>query len=107
VVDDDEDIREILNELLKREGCQVFCAENGEQALLKAKAEAPDIILLDLMMPVMDGWQFRQHQLGEPSISEIPVVVFSACRNDMKVAGYLQKPAHAGDVLDAVRQHAR
>ena len=106
VVEDDRDIRELLVELLESEGYQVSSAENGAQALLKAKVGRPHLILLDLMMPIMNGWQFREQQVKEPAISKVPVVVISAFANDLQVAGCLRKPVRIEDVLDAVHQHA-
>jgi CheY-like chemotaxis protein len=82
VVDDDEGIRDALSEALQDEGHQVRCATNGNEALaLLRSSPAPCLILLDLMMPVMNGWEFRQHQLIDPALSEIPVVVISAAGN--------------------------
>jgi len=104
VVEDNRDIRELLVELLEGEGYRVSSAEHGEEALSKAKLEPPDVILLDLMMPVMNGWQFRERQRVEPSIAGVPVIVLSAYVNDLEVAAYLPKPFRVEDVLLAVHQ---
>ena len=75
VVDDDPDIRDSLREVLEDEGYDVSCVGNGREALdhLKAASPRPCVILLDLMMPVMDGWQFRKEQKQlEPEIAEHP-----------------------------------
>ncbi len=106
VVEDDRDLRELLVELLESEGYQASSAENGEQGLVKARVRRPDIILLDLMMPVMNGWQFREEQLKEPSITDVPVVVISALESDLTATAYLRKPVQLEDVLAAVHQHA-
>ncbi len=80
VVDDDADIREGLRDILEDEGHDVAEARNGQDALarLRALVPAPDLILLDLMMPVMDGLEFRRQQLLDPALAGIPVVVLSA-----------------------------
>ena len=72
VVDDDRDIRELLVELLGGEGYLVSSAADGRQALWEAHAHRPDVILLDLMMPVMDGYQFRAAQLDDPDLARGP-----------------------------------
>lgn len=79
VVDDDPDICEIFKDLLESYGYLVTTAENGADALDKLRAgEDPGLILLDLMMPVMDGIQFRDEQVRDPSLAAIPVVIVSA-----------------------------
>lgn len=79
VVDDDPDIREILQDLLECYGYRVTTAENGADALDKLRAgEEPCLILLDLMMPIMDGIEFRDEQRRDPALAEIPVVMVSA-----------------------------
>lgn len=106
MVEDNRELRELVVELLESAGYQVSSAENGQQALAEAKSRHPDLILLDLMMPVMNGWQFREKQLSEPDISGIPVVVLSAHENNLDVAEYLPKPFQVQAVLDAVHRHA-
>lgn len=79
IVEDDDDIREALTQILELEGYVVREAVNGREALdMSAKGPTPDLILLDLMMPVMDGWQFRAEQLKDPVLAKVPVVVISA-----------------------------
>jgi CheY-like chemotaxis protein len=80
VVDDDPDIRDSLREVLEDEGYEVATVGNGREALdyLKQAAPRPCVILLDLMMPVMDGWQFRKEQKLHPEIADIPLVVITA-----------------------------
>src|SRR6185295_12106738 len=63
VVDDDADVRTMMSTLLVLEGYHVLTAENGEQALAAMRRRHPCVVLLDIMMPVMDGWQFRRQQL--------------------------------------------
>ena len=79
VVDDEPNNRDMLSRLLEREGLIVTTAENGSVALEKLAAqERPDLILLDLMMPVMDGFEFLRVLRGEPQLADIPVVVITA-----------------------------
>jgi CheY-like chemotaxis protein len=78
VVDDDPDILQTLALCLSTEGYRVLMAANGSEALDLVGKEKPACILLDLMMPVMDGWQFRAAQLADPALAEIPVVIISA-----------------------------
>ena len=91
VVEDDPDTREMVGRFLEMEGFGVRTAANGRQALdvLRGGASAC-VILLDLMMPVMDGWEFRAAQTRDPRLATIPVVVVTA-------AG----PAHAVPAIDA------
>jgi CheY-like chemotaxis protein len=79
IVDDDEDIRETLAELLELEGYATVKAANGAQALAKLRQEAaPCVILLDLMMPVMNGFEFLATQRADAQLAAIPVLVLSA-----------------------------
>ena len=79
VIDDDPSICSALSEVLREEGFEVASATNGREALdLLRGGPAPSAILLDLMMPVMDGWDFRQVQLQDPGLRDIPVVVVTA-----------------------------
>jgi two-component system, cell cycle sensor histidine kinase and response regulator CckA len=97
VVEDDADIREALDGLLSMEGFRVAGCSNGREALdwLRASPK-PDIILLDLMMPVMDGWQFRVAQKDDPELATIPVLALSADSTAKAAAidaeAYLKKP---------------
>jgi CheY-like chemotaxis protein len=80
IVDDDPDIRDSLKEVLEDEGYTVNSVSNGREALdyLRKTPEHPCVILLDLMMPVMDGWQFRREQKQDPTIAGIPLIVITA-----------------------------
>jgi CheY-like chemotaxis protein len=78
VVDDDPDLAEVLDRVLEKSGYSVVWAKNGQEALrCMHDDQGLDVILLDLMMPVMNGWEFRAEQLKDPRLSQIPVVVFS------------------------------
>lgn len=109
IVEDDADIREVLVQVLEFEGYQVVSAENGREALDRLNiGEPPGLILLDLMMPVMDGWRFRDAQLQDPKLAGIPVVVLSADGNLQQkasiihAAGYLKKPVELETLLNTV-----
>ena len=78
VVEDDNDIREALVEILRAEGYRVCGAADGREGLERLRSERPMLVLLDLMMPVMNGWQFRREQQLDPDVADIPVVVISA-----------------------------
>jgi CheY-like chemotaxis protein len=100
IVEDAVDIQLLLSQVLKRAGYIVHSANDGNDALIKLRQEQqlPGLILLDLMMPIMDGFQFREAQMKEPAISGIPVVVMTAFGDVQTKAaaiganGYLKKP---------------
>jgi len=106
IVEDDSDIRAVLAEALELEGYEVSLAADGAQALRIARERAPDLILLDLMMPVMDGWSFRAAQLADCELADIPLVVVSAVGAD-RLAGFdadgiLCKPFRLQDLYATV-----
>jgi CheY-like chemotaxis protein len=105
IIEDDADIREALAELLQAAGYECAGAANGAEGLVQVRRQRPDVILLDLMMPVMDGWQFRAHQRWDATMSDIPIVVMSASERggDLEgAAACLPKPYSVDDLLDAV-----
>lgn len=112
MVDDDRDIREAIQEVLEHAGHRVICASDGARALayLEEAAEIPGLILLDLMMPVKDGWQFRAEQLAEPKWQDIPVVIISAGGNveqkahNLSANGWLRKPLQIQTLLVEVHR---
>ncbi|MCP3142550.1 response regulator [Pyxidicoccus xibeiensis] len=110
VVDDDPDILEALSEILEAEGFEIRRARNGKEALERLEPEPPNLILLDLMMPVMDGWEFAQRMRQKPTVADIPIIVLSADRNvgskaaDIGAVGHLAKPFELNDLLDMVRR---
>lgn len=110
VVEDDQDIREDLAFLLRRQGFEVTTAANGLDALEQVRTDKPCVILLDLMMPVMDGWQFRTRQLAEPSIAAVPVIVISGVADrtrhpcELNAAAMLAKPIQMERLLAAVKR---
>ena len=107
VVEDDDDIRSLLAELLEEEGYEVVSAADGRQGLDRAHERPPDLILLDLMMPVMNGWEFREEQRRDPVLAGVPVVVVSAAaRASIDASQVLTKPFSVDDLLEAVERHA-
>lgn len=108
VVDDELDIRQAVAEVLAEEGHQVVAASDGAEALERLRAFHPNLVLLDLMMPVMNGWEFRSAQKCDPDLSGIPVIVVSALGRDAAIdaEGFLQKPFDLDELLSAVSRHA-
>jgi CheY-like chemotaxis protein len=104
VVDDDADIRELLVEFLGSEGYDVAAAGDGVEALERARAHRPDVILLDLMMPGMNGWEFRDVQLRDADLADVPVIVISAFDSDLDVDEVLRKPFRVEDLLATVER---
>ena len=109
VVDDDPDSRALLELVLSHEGYTVRSAANGAEALTSARQCRPDVILLDLAMPVMDGFAFRAEQLCDPELAHIPVICVSG-RHDaheasrrMKLAGCVGKPFSLQEIVVRVR----
>jgi len=108
VVDDESDIRDAVSELLSERGYDVVEAADGAEALAKLRACRPSVVLLDLMMPGMNGWEFRAAQREDPEVREIPVIVVSALGKvaGLDADGFIQKPFEADDLLTAVRELA-
>lgn len=115
VVDDDLEIRETLRDVLEEEGYRVTLAANGAEALRQlrglAAVDHPALILLDLMMPEMNGWQFCEEQRKDGALAAIPVVVISAAsigekRGSISGHTFLKKPIELSRLLDAVEKHA-
>ena len=104
VVDDERGIAEALGDALSDEGYEVRLAGNGHEALSVLAGWRPGVILLDLMMPTMDGWAFRAEQLRRPDVADVPVVVVSARRDitqeaeRLGAAGVLPKPFDLDEV---------
>lgn len=116
IVEDDADIRQNLAEILRDEGHEVETACNGAEALehLQKKLEhgrLPCLILLDLMMPVMNGWDFRAKQLSHPTLAGVPVVLLSGATDvrhhaaTLQTAGYLTKPIPLDRLFQLVEQN--
>jgi CheY-like chemotaxis protein len=78
IVEDDEDVRDFMDVLLRASGYETMTASNGAIGLEMMHHRRPNVVLLDLMMPVMDGWTFRQRQLEEPDLALVPVICVTA-----------------------------
>jgi CheY-like chemotaxis protein len=107
VVEDERDLREGIAEVLQEEGYEVATAENGAIGLDRAREFAPEVILLDLMMPVMNGYQFLESQQGDPALSHIPVVVVSAVSRSVRartVVEHVSKPFSIVQLLSIVER---
>jgi two-component system response regulator MprA len=115
VVDDDRDIREAMADALEAEGYRVATASDGLDALrwLRSQPDGPraSLILLDLMMPNMDGVEFRREQVRDQALQSIPVILLSADMSvgdkarAMQAAGYVTKPVELDVLLDVIQQH--
>jgi CheY-like chemotaxis protein len=119
VVDDDADVRELLRRTLARDSMSVIEAANGQEALQQLRTQKPSVILLDLMMPVMDGFEFIAEFNCHPEWADIPVVVVTAkhitredrerlavsARTILEKSGFTQEDL-LGKVLDLVHHHA-
>jgi CheY-like chemotaxis protein len=112
IVDDDNDVRNALSELLEAEGFTVDGAPNGREALARLRGGVhPAVILLDLMMPGMDGWDFRHEQMRDPELASVPVVIVSAAGFSpesiglqFRPAAYVPKPIERTALLDVLRE---
>lgn len=109
IIEDDPDSREVITEILRSEGHDPVAVANGREALNTLRAGfRPCLIILDMMMPGMDGWQFRRAQCADEVLAQIPVVVVSgvrAARNSALQGGavaFLSKPVAPDALLSAV-----
>ena len=112
VVEDHADLRDMLAVLLESEGYNVRTATNGAEALQRLDESLPALILLDLMMPVMTGDEFRQRQLANPRYRNVPVICMTAAHDGRTRAErihadeYFQKPLDFEQLLTVVRARA-
>jgi len=110
LVEDDRDICEIVEQVLAEEGYETVTVSNGAEALehLRSSAPRPFVIMLDLMLPVMDAWQFRDEQTKDASLAGIPVVIFSANpkvgqhADSLGAAAVIRKPPSLDELLNVV-----
>src|SRR3954471_6819138 len=112
IIEDDEDLRDMMAQLLTIEGFDAATVANGREALdYLHTSETPHVILLDLMMPVMDGWEFRRQQKADPDLARVPVIVLSALDAGRAAAvdatAFLKKPLDFDRLLELVRLHCR
>ena len=110
LVEDDIDLRDALRDGLTSLGHRVTTATDGEEAFQEMTVVLPDVIVLDLMMPGMNGWQFRDWQRTQARLAKVPVVLLSAVRNledeakKLDVADYLEKPITFPALVKAVEK---
>jgi CheY-like chemotaxis protein len=110
IVEDDHDLRDDLAFILRAKGYSVIAAENGSIALAKLKASRPDIVLLDLMMPVMNGWELRTKMLEDPALRQLPTVILTGVASPhetvkaMQASGYLAKPFDTSKLLETIER---
>ncbi|MDB4994496.1 MAG: Response regulator [Myxococcaceae bacterium] len=108
VVEDDEDVRETLRDVIGDEGYETIGAANGQEALALLKDGAPHLILLDLMMPVMDGWQLLTKLRSDPRYAHLPVLVMSASgdahRSLPSTQPFMRKPLSLGGLMGRIHE---
>jgi CheY-like chemotaxis protein len=109
IIEDDVDTRDMLARFLELEGYNVELAANGRQALDRFSGGASAcVIVLDLMMPIMDGWEFRRRQIEDARLKKIPTIVVSAAGRDrlaqISADAYLSKPVDMDELLKRVSQ---
>lgn len=112
IVEDDEDLRDMMAQMLSIEGFDTATAANGREALDYLHGTTkPNVILLDLMMPIMDGWEFRRQQKADPDLAPVPVIILSALDQTraapVDAEAFLKKPLDFGRLLELVRDHCR
>jgi CheY-like chemotaxis protein len=110
IVEDDADLRDMMAQLLALEGFRAETVSNGREALeYLRRGDFPEVILLDLMMPVMDGWEFLRHQQQNAEFAAVPVVVLSAVDTNsvgrLEDTAFLKKPLDFDRLLDMVRRY--
>ena len=109
VIDDNEGLAYLFERYLADHACQIIAAHSGEEGMALARSTAPDMIVLDVMMPDIDGWELLQRLRAAPSTSAIPVVICSVINDpelalSLGAAAFLTKPFDRSDVLDVLRQ---
>jgi CheY-like chemotaxis protein len=111
VVDDDPDLRQLTASLLACHGYGVIEAQHGREGIERLMHDCPDLVVLDLNMPVMDGWQFRaeQQQLRDARLSSVPVLLVTAAEGArahceaLKAVGLVEKPFEPDHLLGAIK----
>ena len=112
IVEDDVELRDMMAQWLTLEGFVAASVSNGREALeYLGRGHRPDVILLDLMMPVMDGWEFRRRQQANPAMAQVPVIVLSALDHvrtaEVSAEAILKKPLDFDRLLELVRSYCR
>ena len=108
VIDDEADIRDIVRLYLSEEGCDVIEASNGQEGIMKAIAEKPDLIVLDIMMPGINGFEVAKHLKDDPNTKEIPIIILSVLAHDSQyrqgILDYISKPFRQEELVGIVRK---
>ena len=110
IVDDDPGIQDTLASLFELYGLKSVTASNGREALKIISENTPSVILLDLMMPVMNGWQFLKEKCANPNIAGIPVVVMTAGIDEVpagQAVAILRKPMAMDDLMAAINNYVQ
>ena len=115
VIDDEEGIRELLSVSLKMRGFEVLMACDGEEGLAQARQFRPDLILLDVMMPKMDGWEMLSHLRRDEKTKNIPVAMLTAKIEDhnftiareYEASEYFTKPVDLDELISFVKRYIR
>lgn len=115
VVDDNQDSRELVVKILKNKGYQMIEAIDGEDALQKANTERPDLILMDISIPKMDGYEVTRKLKGQEEFKEIPIIALTAhaMKGDREKAlgagcdGYIPKPINIRELPDQIKRYMK
>jgi CheY-like chemotaxis protein len=113
IVDDDVDLVQVMKGALESKLFEVIVAHNGKEGLQKVKDEKPDIVILDIMMPVMDGWAFAEQFNKDQVLAKTPVLALTSFSDSLgqpfpfQVSEYLQKPLKPRDLIAKVEEHLK
>jgi CheY-like chemotaxis protein len=110
LVDDEFDLVETIKDFLEDEGYAVECASNGKEALECMSGKLPDLVVSDMMMPIMDGYSMLHAMRASPALKSIPVILTSSARKQvvlsrdalLEFSGFLRKPYRLNELLDLV-----
>jgi len=113
IIEDDDDLATTMAQLIGRQGYRVVTSANGREAIERLQAgERPDAILLDMMMPIMNGWEFRAEQTAMPDVADIPVITVTADGSAKEkaraihAAGVLTKPVSGTNLMNELKRVA-
>ncbi len=113
LVEDDSIAREGMNVVLRHHGYEVVTAANGEEGLQALRSVRPDLVLLDMMMPVLDGWHFLERLKAENASTTVPIIVVTATTitrawaEDHGCCGFIQKPVELDNLLSEIKRCLR